>query len=222
MMEDKLVNLLMEMGVIDGTVYSLAMIVVIQAWKYREQLTFAWFGFIGRLTEAIVQWIQQNSEKQRERMNTHVSDIYTHMFRLMEMAPIRVMLIRFSRKKHKQGDGKKLEIRIEHEAVKELPPIKPFFEGILAERQLSGYVNMLLAEQGGEHILHSMDELEDGDYKDLLLSVDVRAVVNTVINHNKRVIWILSVHFNRENPVDPPFMARIRLCAANIRKIISV
>jgi len=216
LMEERLIGLLKEMGLVDGMLTAFAVISIQQFYKHRERLTGAWITLISRVTELIVENIRKHTERYVEQVSAQVANIYTFMYMLLEMAPIRVMVIKFVHRK----EG--YLIRVEHEAVMGLTPIKPLFQNIRTGEQLTGHVNGLKEQPMGEHILHSIDELEDGDYKDLLESVDVKGLVTAMIGRNKRVTWVLSVHFNRENPVNPAYMARIRIVTANIGKIIAI
>ena len=216
--DQQFVELLLEQGILRGTLLVLCLIVIQQAWKHKEELTNTWINFVGRMAELLADYIRVHNDRFIQDVSQQVAEVYTHLYLLIRIQPVRALVLKFVRR---QEEGREFyEVWVMHEAVLGIPPVKQYLQGIRTGLQMQVEIQHLVTDPMGEHYIEDVEELENGEYKDMLLSDDIRSAMNIMLDYNSRRVWMLAVHFNRTEALEPPEMAVIRLCAANISKLI--
>ncbi|WP_020532032.1 hypothetical protein [Flexithrix dorotheae] len=214
-----LVELLDKHGLFAGVLYAIALIFLFQLFSRREQATDAFINFSNKMAYLIHHVIIVRNRQFIQGISDRISSIYTYMYMLMKISPVRIAVFRFDYKE--QEKEKFYKCYMVHEAVSGVEPIKDFWQGIQINKQVSQVLIVDTISEGSKGLyLSNLEEMPDGELKDTLDSYDIRSIFSIYLNNRAERVYSLVVFFNREKSLEQSDIATIRLCAANIEKLI--
>lgn len=195
-------------------------IVGVAVWQIvakREELARLWIRLLEEAISILQQLYQTHRKQHIDKISERVSSVYTQMYLLLYMQPTRVSVIRYEYEKAE--DGHHVLAYMIHEAVYGLPSIKGNWQGVDISSQM---INLLVAqtERELEVYIPDVDAMEDGPLKDIMTSYNTRSFFNAHLAKKPTGHYSLLVAFNRVDAVEPTDRAQIRLCAANIKKLM--
>jgi len=216
-------ELLKEYGFFAGFAYAVMGIILYQIAKNRDQLTFAFIRLLDQLREYLKVEIKHRDRVFRQSISDRISSIYSYMYVLMDMSPIRISILKYEFIPDKKGNKEKDKylVWILHEAAFGVRHIKDLWQGIALGRQTKQYLIDLVRSPLGEVFVDDVEALEEGDMRDTLVTNGVNSFVNILLHDDGNShYWVFSVTFQREPPIEREELSTIRLCSANIRKLL--
>jgi hypothetical protein len=156
------------------------------------------------------------------KVSERVSMVYTHLYILLKLAPVSVAVMKFRYFKAKKHTPEHYEAWMPYEAVDKFQPAKHNWQGITVGQQMIEYLitNTVRSGDAGLYI-EDIENMEDGDFKDYLLSQDGKSFYSILINYRKEGYHVLLLIFNYNNPrLSGAELSNIRITARNIEKLM--
>jgi hypothetical protein len=228
MTEDYFWKLIDQHGIIGG---SLSVVVVLAAYQlvvYRDKITEA---FIANLF-ATAHWLNEQSLRfhanYRNRIEEKISSVYTYMTMILKLAPLRVHILkhRYNQVSIKDENNKNMNAQhyhswIIHEKVSGFEPIKGEWNGIgIATQAVQFLITETIRNDSLGLYMPNVDQMENGDLKDLMQHYGVRSFYSRFLHTKKNVVYTFLVSFNREDSIEKHDIAFMNVCAANCYRLM--
>ncbi|MEM1134247.1 MAG: hypothetical protein AAGI07_00300 [Bacteroidota bacterium] len=216
-------------GLAAGFMYLLGAVFAYQIWHHREKLTDVLLLVLknfGKLIETIALLLHLWHTK---KIENKISAIYTYLYSLVDLSPTSIEIMKYKYVTMKSYDKKGSKITTQaykatmiHEATFGVKSLKSLHQNIFMGNQEIELliIQTMTTDKLGLYV-NDIEDLHDGDLKDEYQSHNIKSFYSIILMQQGEKIYTMIVKFINANKIDSAEIARLRIVAANIQKLIS-